>query len=102
MRSLKLCRPSLQSLGQKTVQPFFRRPKGFLHPKRLQSSLAHRSNQIRTLPTAESLSLFLELSLGITAWKAFQGTRWSLRSNPSSGNLHPAEGYVVSRPLPLK
>jgi SagB-type dehydrogenase family enzyme len=45
--------------------------------------------------TAESLGLFLELSLGLTAWKEFQGTRWALRSNPSSGNLHPTEGYVV-------
>jgi len=45
--------------------------------------------------TAESLGIFLELSLGLTAWKEFQGTRWSLRSNPSSGNLHPTEGYVV-------
>jgi SagB-type dehydrogenase family enzyme len=52
----------------------------------------------RTL-TADSLGLFLELSLGITAWKEFQGTRWSLRSNPSSGNLHPTEGYVVLPPL---
>ena len=49
--------------------------------------------------TAESLGLFLELSLGITAWKEFQGTRWALRSNPSSGNLHPTEGYVVLPPL---
>ena len=45
--------------------------------------------------TAESLGLFVELSLGLTAWKEFQGTRWALRSNPSSGNLHPTEGYVV-------
>ncbi len=45
--------------------------------------------------TAESLGLFLELSLGLTAWKEFQGTRWALRSNPSSGNLHPTEGYAV-------
>ena len=49
--------------------------------------------------TAESLGLFLELSLGITAWKEFQDTRWALRSNPSSGNLHPTEGYVVLPPL---
>jgi hypothetical protein len=52
--------------------------------------------------TAESLGLFLELSLGITAWKEFQGTRWSLRSNPSSGNLHPTEGYVVLPPLAIE
>ena len=49
--------------------------------------------------TALSLGLFLELSLGLTAWKEFQGTRWALRSNPSSGNLHPTEGYVVLPPL---
>ena len=49
--------------------------------------------------TAESLGLFLELSLGLTAWKEFQGTRWALRSNPSSGNLHPTEGYVVLPPI---
>lgn len=45
--------------------------------------------------TADSLGLFLELALGLTAWKAYQGTRWALRANPSSGNLHPTEGYVV-------
>jgi SagB-type dehydrogenase family enzyme len=49
--------------------------------------------------TAESLGLFLELSLGLTAWKEFEDTRWALRSNPSSGNLHPTEGYVVLPPL---
>lgn len=43
----------------------------------------------------DSLGLFLELALGLTAWKEFQGTRWALRSNPSSGNLHPTEGYVL-------
>jgi SagB-type dehydrogenase family enzyme len=42
----------------------------------------------------DSLGLFLELALGLTAWKEFQGTRWALRSNPSSGNLHPTEGYL--------
>ncbi len=40
----------------------------------------------------DSLGLFLELSLGLTAWKEFQGTRWALRSNPSSGNLHETAG----------
>ncbi len=48
---------------------------------------------------AESLGLFLELSLGLTAWKELQGTRWALRSNPSSGNLHPTEGYVLLPPF---
>ena len=43
----------------------------------------------------ETLGLFLELSLGISAWKGYQNTRWALRCNPSSGNLHPTEGYIV-------
>ncbi|MDP3921179.1 MAG: SagB/ThcOx family dehydrogenase [Candidatus Omnitrophota bacterium] len=45
--------------------------------------------------TLENLSLFLELALGISAWKSIPGARWALRMNPSSGNLHPTESYVV-------
>ena len=41
------------------------------------------------------LGLFLELALGLSAWKEFGGTRWVLRNNPSSGNLHPTEGWVL-------
>ncbi len=48
---------------------------------------------------ADSLSEFLELALAVSAWKEFQGTRWALRSNPSSGNLHPTEGYLVLGPV---
>jgi SagB-type dehydrogenase family enzyme len=46
--------------------------------------------------TLASLSEFLECSLGLSAWKEFQGSRWALRCNPSSGNLHPTEGYVIA------
>ncbi|MCG6923963.1 MAG: SagB/ThcOx family dehydrogenase [Acidobacteria bacterium] len=42
-----------------------------------------------------SLGAFLELALGLTAWKQHGASRWSLRANPSSGNLHPTEGYVL-------
>ena len=42
-----------------------------------------------------SLGLLLELSLGLSAWKAAGGARWALRNNPSSGNLHPTEGYLL-------
>ena len=62
--------------------------------------LFHSRHVPRRTLTPESLGLFLELSLGLTAWKEFQGTRWPLRSNPSSGNLHPTEGYVVLPSLP--
>jgi SagB-type dehydrogenase family enzyme len=39
--------------------------------------------------------LFLELSLGLSARKETAGSSWYLRINPSSGNLHPTEGYAV-------
>ena len=45
--------------------------------------------------TIGTLSLFLELSLGISARKEVAGTSWYLRMNPSSGNLHPTEAYAV-------
>ncbi len=33
--------------------------------------------------------------MGLSAWKAYRDSRWALRVNPSSGNLHPTEAYVV-------
>jgi len=35
--------------------------------------------------------------MGLSAWKQFGASRWALRVNPSSGNLHPTETYVVHR-----
>jgi SagB-type dehydrogenase family enzyme len=43
----------------------------------------------------ESIGEFLRCSMGLSAWKEFKGSRWALRVNPSSGNLHPTEAYVV-------
>ena len=42
-----------------------------------------------------SLAGFLELSLGLSAWKQYGASEWSLRMNPSSGNLHPTECYLL-------
>lgn len=47
-----------------------------------------------------AVSKLLELSMGLSAWKAFGPDRWALRCNPSSGNLHPTEAYLVTRGLP--
>ena len=44
-----------------------------------------------------SLGLLFELSFALTAWKQFGPDRWALRANPSSGNLHPTEVYVLAR-----
>jgi SagB-type dehydrogenase family enzyme len=45
--------------------------------------------------TIRGLSRLLEYSLALSAWKQAGGVRWALRANPSSGNLHPTEGYVL-------
>ena len=45
--------------------------------------------------TLRTLSRFYEYSLALSAWKQAGGTRWALRANPSSGNLHPTEGYLL-------
>jgi SagB-type dehydrogenase family enzyme len=37
----------------------------------------------------------LRHSLGLSAWKRAGASRWSLRVNPSSGNLHPTEAYLA-------
>jgi SagB-type dehydrogenase family enzyme len=43
-----------------------------------------------------SIALLLEMSLALSAWKQYGSARWSLRCNPSSGNLHPTEAYIVA------
>jgi SagB-type dehydrogenase family enzyme len=45
--------------------------------------------------TLPSIAELLRCSLGLSAWKSIRGSRWALRVNPSSGNLHPTEAYVV-------
>ncbi len=47
--------------------------------------------------TLENIGLFFELSFAISAWKQFGTARWSLRCNPSSGNLHPTEVYLLAQ-----
>jgi SagB-type dehydrogenase family enzyme len=42
------------------------------------------------------VSRLLEHALALSAWKQAGATRWALRVNPSSGNLHPTEGYLLA------
>jgi SagB-type dehydrogenase family enzyme len=44
---------------------------------------------------ARSVSRLFFHSLALSAWKQAGQARWALRVNPSSGNLHPTEGYLV-------
>ena len=47
-----------------------------------------------------TISRFMEYALALSAWKQVGSTRWALRSNPSSGNLHPTEGYLLLSRVP--
>ena len=49
--------------------------------------------------TIRTLSRFFEYSLALSAWKQVGAMRWALRANPSSGNLHPTEGYLLTGAL---
>ena len=48
----------------------------------------------------EFVANMLELSMGLSAWKKYDTSEWALRMNPSSGNLHPTECYLVLPDFP--
>jgi SagB-type dehydrogenase family enzyme len=68
-------------------------------PAAAHRDLYNRKNNLPQPFTIEALAGFLELSLGLSAWKAVSGSQWSLRINPSSGNLHPTEAHLILPPL---
>jgi SagB-type dehydrogenase family enzyme len=47
----------------------------------------------------DTISQLLFDSLAVSAWRRAGGAAWALRTNPSSGNLHPTEGYLISGPV---
>ncbi len=48
----------------------------------------------------DTISRLFYHALALSAWKQAPGTPpWSLRINPSSGALHPTEGYLVAGPI---
>jgi SagB-type dehydrogenase family enzyme len=47
----------------------------------------------------QTLGHFFQFSLALSAWKETSDARWSLRINPSSGNLHPTEAYALLPPM---
>ncbi len=49
---------------------------------------------------ARFLSRLFADGMGLSAWKQYGGARWALRINPSSGNLHPTEAYLVAGAVP--
>ncbi|MDR3369529.1 nitroreductase family protein [Rhodoferax sp.] len=43
----------------------------------------------------DAIGLLFELSMALSAWKQYGPDRWAVRVNPSSGNLHPTEAWLV-------
>src|SRR6266853_6135476 len=60
-----------------------------------QMALYERSRNVFQDFRLETIGAFLELSLGLSAWKSIPGSSWALRINPSSGNLHPTEAHLI-------
>jgi SagB-type dehydrogenase family enzyme len=55
-----------------------------------------RGGALQSAPLdARSVAQLLYDSLAISAWKQSGGSKWALRCNPSSGNLHPTEAYLI-------
>jgi SagB-type dehydrogenase family enzyme len=53
-----------------------------------------------TLVDAASVGRLFEDSLALSAWKEHGASRWALRVNPSSGNLHPTEAWLLAGAVP--
>ena len=66
-----------------------------LYPNPAAPPIVHTQSPL----TAQVVGDVLRHSLGLSAWKQFHASRWSLRVNPSSGNLHPTEAYAVAGPI---
>ena len=68
-------------------------------PGATHQDLYHRENNAVWPVTRQSIGGFMELSMGLSAWKSAGRDRWALRINPSSGNLHPTEAHLLLPPM---
>lgn len=66
----------------------------------LEKPFARLAEGPSMIPALDSLGALLQLAFGLTAWKTLGPDRWALRANPSSGNLHPVEAWVIARGWP--
>lgn len=51
---------------------------------------------VRHAAGLDTLGCLFELGMGISAWKQWGERSGTVRCDPSSGNLHPTEGYLIS------
>ncbi|MCT2398904.1 nitroreductase family protein [Novosphingobium mangrovi (ex Huang et al. 2023)] len=60
------------------------------------AALTGQSRVAAVISDRRSVGALLELSFGLAAVKEYGPDSWALRCNPSSGNLHPTEAYVLA------
>ncbi|KAJ9556503.1 hypothetical protein OSB04_011117 [Centaurea solstitialis] len=75
-----------------------------LHPPPNSDDSPLYDSILRSFPPPKPISIstiseFFHNSLALSAWKSTGFSTWSLRVNPSSGNLHPTESYIISPPI---
>ncbi|KAK9266968.1 hypothetical protein L1049_012637 [Liquidambar formosana] len=68
------------------------------NPPPLYSSLFCSLPSPKPISISTISQLFYD-SLALSAWKTTGFSTWSLRVNPSSGNLHPTESYIIAPPI---
>ncbi len=83
-------------------EPHFVSPLGYFSALATMSAGQGCAESLMTPPAQEGnldfLSHLLFYSMAVSAWKQVVGTnhRWSLRVNPSSGDLHPTETHILA------
>ena len=87
--------PFREFQGAPRIQLPLRAPNG---PPSFQELFSSPSRPAQPL-SRQTLGHFFQFSLALSAWKETSSARWSLRINPSSGNLHPTEAYALLPPL---
>src|SRR4051812_35409661 len=69
-------------------------------PRRVTFDQACHLEVLTNPLSAAAVGDMLRHALGLSAWKRLDSSRWALRVNPSSGNLHPTEAYVIAGAAP--
>lgn len=92
--------PFRRFVGASTIPLALLEELGSDHPCTLAAERAFgsESSPVREW-NRETLGVALQFALGITAHKSVGPERWAVRANPSSGNLHPVEAYVIAHEL---
>jgi len=71
-----------------------------LHPQPTYDALFRPGAVVAQPMNRQTISRLFSHALALSAWKQVPGTPpWSLRINPSSGALHPTEGYLIAGPI---